>query len=269
MAERGNEVCGGVKTMTAEPVVSLRDVSFSYGNVPVLEKVSFEVGPCEAVCIVGPNGGGKTTLVKLILGLLTPDAGEIRVFGRAPWQARLNVGYMPQHVLFDPQFPVTVMDIVLMGRLGQGGLRGFWGWPKRVDRLAALEVLRQVDMAEFCRRPFASLSGGQRQRVLVARALCSRPDLLLLDEPTTNVDTLVEARLWDLLRELNQRMTILMVTHDLGFVSNLVEKVICVNRRVVVHPTRQVTGEMISDIYGSEVRMVRHGDHLAMEHKHE
>ncbi|HEY4759485.1 MAG TPA: metal ABC transporter ATP-binding protein [Thermoguttaceae bacterium] len=248
--------------MSPEPVISMRNVSFCYGNVSVLENVNFDIVQRESVCIVGPNGGGKTTLVKLILGLLAPDAGEIRVFGRSPWQARLNIGYMPQHVLYDPQFPVTVMDIVLMGRLGRPGFSGFFGWPNRKDRQAALEALRQVEMQEFLRRPFALLSGGQRQRVLVARALCSKPHLLLLDEPTSNVDTLVENRLWDLFRELNQNMTIMMVTHDLGVVSSLVEKVICVNRRVVVHPTRQVTGEMISDIYGGNVRMVRHGDHL-------
>ncbi|MGD0384079.1 MAG: ATP-binding cassette domain-containing protein, partial [Thermoguttaceae bacterium] len=179
--------------MTDEPVVSLRDVSFSYGHAPVLEDVSFDVGPLESMCIVGPNGGGKTTLVKLILGLLTPQAGDIRVFGRTPWQTRSNIGYMPQHVLHDPQFPVTVMDIVLMGRLGRRGFGGFFGWHDRDDRQAALESLEQVDMADFTHRPFASLSGGQRQRALVARALCSRPELLLLDEPTSNVDTLVES----------------------------------------------------------------------------
>jgi zinc transport system ATP-binding protein len=245
--------------MSINPVISLSDVSFSYGNVPVLENVSFEIGHRESVCVVGPNGGGKTTLVKLILGLLKPDAGRIRVLDRHPWQARLNVGYMPQHVLYDPQFPVTASDIVLMGRLGRPGLSGFLGWPNREDRYAVRDALQQVDMWEFCRQPFASLSGGQRQRVLIARAICSRPELLLLDEPTSNVDTLVESRLWDLLRELNKRMTILMVTHDLGFVSNLVEKVICVNRRVVVHPTTHVTGAVINDIYGGEVRMVHHG----------
>jgi zinc transport system ATP-binding protein len=250
------------KTMPDEPVISLRDVSFSYGNVPVLEDVSFDVGRLESMCIVGPNGGGKTTLVKLILGLLKPQSGEIRVFGRAPRHARVNVGYMPQHVLFDPQFPVTVMDIVLMGRLGRRGLGGLLGWHNREDRRAASEALEQVEMSGFSRRPFASLSGGQRQRVLVARALCSRPELLLLDEPTSNIDTLMESHLWELLRRLNSRMSILMVTHDLGVVSDLVEKVICVNHRVVVHTARDVTGEMISDIYGGHVRMVRHGEHL-------
>jgi zinc transport system ATP-binding protein len=248
--------------MPDEPAISFSKVSFSYGHAPVLEDVSFTVGRLDSMCIVGPNGGGKTTLVKLILGLLAPQAGVIRVFGRAPRHARANIGYMPQHVLYDPQFPVTAMDIVLMGRLGRRGLGSFFGWHNSKDRQAALEALGQVEMNEFRDLPFASLSGGQRQRVLVARALCSWPALLLLDEPTSNIDTLAESHLWKLLHTLNRSMTILMVTHDLGVVPNLAEKVICVNRRVVVHDTREVTGELISNLYGGHVRMVRHGDHL-------
>jgi zinc transport system ATP-binding protein len=255
--------------MSTEPVISLRDVTFSYGGPPALEDVNLSVGGREAVCIVGPNGGGKTTLVKLILGLLTPQRGEIRVLGQPPRQARLRAGYMPQHVQHDPQFPVTVMDIVLMGRLGQGAMGRTLGWHGRADRRAALDALAQVGMEDFGRRPFASLSGGQRQRVLIARALCCKPDLLLLDEPTSNVDSLVEARLLDLLRELNRRMTIVMVSHDLGFVSGLVESVICVNRRVVVHPTSQLSGQTIRDIYGGEVRMVRHDEFTTHGHAHD
>jgi zinc transport system ATP-binding protein len=241
--------------MSTEPVISLRDVAFSYGGAPALENVNLSIHQRQAVCIVGPNGGGKTTLVKLILGLLTPQRGQVRVFGQPPRRARLRAGYMPQHVQHDPQFPVTVMDIVLMGRL-----RGLLGWPGRADRRAALDALAQVGMEDFVPRPFAALSGGERQRVLIARALCCKPDLLLLDEPTSNVDSMVEARLLDLLRELNQRMTILMVSHDLGFVSGLVESVVCVNRRVVVHPTSEMTGQAIRDIYGGEVRVVRHNE---------
>lgn len=256
-------------TMSTEPVITLRDVSFFYGGTPALEDVNLSLEPREAVCIVGPNGGGKTTLVKLILGLLTPQRGEIRVFGQPPHRSRLRAGYMPQHVQHDPQFPVTVMDIVLMGRLGQGGLAGLMGWHGPADRRAALDALEQVSMAEFRRRPFASLSGGQRQRVLIARALCCKPELLLLDEPTSNVDSLVEARLLDLLRELNRKMTILMVSHDLGFVSGLVDRVICVNRRVVIHPTSEMTGETIRDLYGGEVRMVHHNEFSPHEHSHD
>jgi zinc transport system ATP-binding protein len=243
------------------PALTFDHVCFSYGPQTVLDNVGFSIADGESVCVVGPNGGGKTTLVKLILGLLSPNSGEIRVFGESPKTARRRIGYMPQHLLYDPLFPVTARDIVLMGRLRPGGVRGIFGWPNGEDRRAAQEALRQVGMEDVARRPFSSLSGGQRQRVLIARALAGGPDLLLLDEPTSNVDSLVEARLLDLLRELNQRMTIVMVTHDLGFVSEMVQKVVCVNRRVVVHPTSDISGEIIHDIYGGHVRMVQHGTH--------
>jgi zinc transport system ATP-binding protein len=308
----------------SEPVISFRNVTFSYGGEPVLEDVNLSLGDREAVCVVGPNGGGKTTLVKLILGLIEPDRGEIRVFGQSPQRARLRAGYMPQHVQHDAQFPVTAMDIVMMGCLGQradkplaashepqtaidgsheapsgqdacapgqsaaisarsagilpapGGapawqtfLSNLTGWRGRADRRAAIDALDQVAMSDFRRRPFAALSGGQRQRVLIARALCCNPDLLVLDEPTSNVDTLIEGQLLDLLRKLNRRMTILMVSHDLGFVSELVDHVICVNRRVVVHPTSEMTGDAIRDIYGGEVRRVRHNEFSPFGHSHD
>jgi zinc transport system ATP-binding protein len=255
--------------MSEEPVITLRDVSFSYGGVPALENVNLSIAAREAVCIVGPNGGGKTTLVKLILGLLAPQRGEIRVFGQPPNRARLRAGYMPQYAQHDPKFPISVMDIVLMGRLGQGGFAGLLGWHGHSDRRAAIDALDQVGMADFRRQPFAALSGGQRQRVLIARALCCHPELLVLDEPTSNVDSLVEARLLDLLRELNRRMTILMVSHDLGFVSGLVESVICVNRRVVAHPTKVLSGEIIHELYGGDVRMVRHNEFTPHGHPHD
>jgi zinc transport system ATP-binding protein len=244
--------------MQSDSAISLTNVTFSYGGPPALEDVTLAVREREAVCIVGPNGGGKTTLVKLILGLLAPSRGEIRVFGLPPRQARLRIGYMPQHVQHDARFPATVRDIVLMGRLGRGGWRGITGWHDHGDLLAAADALEKVGLTGLGSRPFASLSGGQRQRVLIARAICSKPDLLLLDEPTSNVDSLVEAQLLDLLRELNRSMTIVMVSHDLGFVSDLVENVICVNRSVAVHPTSDITGSVIHEIYGGAVRMVRH-----------
>ncbi|MEN6406853.1 MAG: ABC transporter ATP-binding protein [Thermoguttaceae bacterium] len=249
---------------SSTPAISLSDVTFSYGGPPVLENVTLSIAERAAVSVVGPNGGGKTTLVRLMLGLLTPQRGEVRVFGQSPVRTRRRIGYMPQHMQHDPLFPVTVMDIVLMGRLA-----GYFGWPGRADRQAAVDALAQVDMDAYGRQTYASLSGGQRQRVLIARALCGNPDLLLLDEPTSNVDSLVEGRLLDLLRQLNRRMTIVMVSHDLGFVSGLVREVLCVNRRVAVHPTGEMTGATIHDLYGGDVRVVRHNQFSASEHRHD
>ncbi|MEI8372085.1 MAG: ABC transporter ATP-binding protein [Planctomycetota bacterium] len=256
--------------MTQKPVIEVCNVSFSYQATPVLDDVNLTIYDRESVCIVGPNGGGKTTLLRLLLGQLRPTQGEIRIFGQPPQQARLRLGYMPQRSEYDPMFPVTVMDVVLMGRLGQPGLRGWLGWYGASDRRAACEALEQVHMVDAAKRPFVALSGGQRQRVLIARALCCHPELLLLDEPTANVDSLVEARLFDELRELGQRMTIVMVSHDLGFVTNLVQRVICVNRQAVAHPTSQLTADLIRDMYGSDVNMVRHGEVMChREHVHE
>jgi zinc transport system ATP-binding protein len=243
-----------------EPVIELRDVSFSYASMPVLEEVSFSIGSGESVSIVGPNGGGKTTLLRLLLGQLRPVRGSVRVFGRPPEEVRLRIGYMPQYTNHDPLFPATVMDVVLMGRLGRPGWLGRLGWYGRADHRAAVEALELAHLEKEARRPFSALSGGQRPRVLIARALCCQPDLLLMDEPTANIDTLVEARLFEVLRELAGRMTVVVVSHDLGFVADLVERVVCVNRKVVVHPTSRITGELISQIYGADVRMIRHGD---------
>ncbi len=237
--------------------ISLRRVYFDYGAISVLEDVSFEVAPGEAVSIVGPNGGGKTTLLRLILGLLHPDRGEVRLFGRGPSKTRLRVGYMPQHVYHDFQFPVSVLDVVLMGRLDQAVGRYSKG-----DRRVALESLDEVGMVGFSRRPFSRLSGGERQRVLIARALACRPDLLLLDEPTANVDSLAESQLHELLAKLSEGRTLVMVTHDLAFVSDMVSKVVCVNHRVAVHPTEEVNGRSIQDLYQRPLRVVRHDESL-------
>ncbi len=256
--------------MTQKAVIEVRNVSFAFQGPPVLENVDLTIHDRESVCIVGPNGGGKTTLLRLLLGQLRPASGDIRIFGKSPQAARLQIGYMPQRAEYDPMFPVTVMDVVLMGRLGQPGFLGRIGWYGSADRRAALEALAQVHLEKEARRPFAALSGGQRQRVLIARALCSQPELLILDEPMANVDSLVERRLFDELRQLAGRMTLVLVSHDLGFVTNLVERVICINRQAVSHPTSQLTAEIIRDMYGGDVSVVRHGDVVChKEHTHD
>jgi len=243
--------------MVEREAVRFRNVDFSYNGVSVLEDVSFTIQDRSFISIVGPNAGGKTTLLKLMLGLLKPQRGTIDIFGLSPDKARSCIGYMPQHVQFDPHFPVTVLDVVLMGRLGNGTSIGPY---RKKDRDISLEALRKLEMYDVRHRPFGALSGGQRQRVLVARALAVEPHMLLLDEPTANVDMAVETELFEFLHILSETIAIIVVSHDLGFVSQYVQRVVCVNRRVMVHPTMAVTGEMINDLYGADVRMVRH-DH--------
>jgi zinc transport system ATP-binding protein len=251
--------------MKTTPVIAIRDLSFSYDGHLVLEDVNLTIGERDFVCIVGPNGGGKTTLLRLALGILQPTRGSVRVFGMTPTEARSRLGYLPQHAEHDPIFPISVMDVVLTGRLGHGRfVRSY----SRADKTAAAEALAHVGLADARRRSFSSLSGGQKQRVLIARALACEPDLLLFDEPTAGLDLAVENELYDLLRNLNSRLTIVLVSHDLGFVSQIVKSVVCVKRKVTMHPTSEVTGEIISEIYGGDVRMVRH-DHRCAEEGHE
>jgi len=247
-------------------IVSFSDVAFAYNGATVLEDVNFSVAEGGMTCIVGPNGGGKTTLLKLMLGLLEPQGGEVRILGQAPRQARRRIGYMPQYAHHDPKFPITVMDVALMGRLG----RRWGGGYSKSDKEAVRTALRDVGVEEFRRRPFSDLSGGQRQRVLIARALACEPELLLLDEPTANVDAAVEAKLLKYLQELGKRMTIMIVSHDLGFVSNYVDSVVCVSRKVAIHPTSEITGEIIQEMYGEDIRMVRHDHRCSVEgHTHD
>jgi len=240
---------------TSDPVILLEDLSFAYDGQLVLEDVNLTVREQELVSFVGPNGGGKTTLLKLMLGLLHPSRGTVRVFGKRPEDARPLMGYMPQHAYLDPQFPVSVMDVVLMGRLGHTRAIGPY---TRADRLAAEEALRTLQAWDLRRSHFSALSGGQRQRVLIARALASHPKLLLLDEPTAGLDVAIEGEFYELIRGLAAAMTVVLVSHDLGFVSQLVHRVVCVKRSVVIHPTTEITGEVISRVYGSEMKMVRH-----------
>ena len=242
----------------AAPVIEIEGLDYRFDNGPlVLEDVSLQIAKGDFASIIGPNGGGKTTLVKLIIGLFKPSAGRVRVLGLSPVKARPHIGYMPQHAMMDPRFPVRVLDVVMMGRLNP---RRRFGTYSRADRHAATASLAQVGLEDLGKRPFSALSGGQRQRVLLARALVTDPELLLLDEPAANLDQKVEQDFFDLLRELNTRLTIVLVSHDLGFVSGFVRTVICVHRQVDVHPTSQLDGRTISEIYEGDVRMVRH-DH--------
>lgn len=235
--------------------IHIENLDFSYGSITVLEQASLSISDKEFVCVVGPNGGGKTTLLKLLLGLLEPQTGTVSVFGESPAMGRKWIGYLPQHANLDPKFPVTALDVVLMGRLGK--TRGIGPYAK-ADRTAARDMLNRVGLDALSKRPISALSGGQRQRVLIARALVSDPKLLLLDEPTSSLDDYVERELYDLLKELNKQLTVMVVTHDIGFVSSYIDKVVCVNRQVRIHPTSEIDENIIHDMYGEHVHIVRH-----------
>lgn len=240
-------------------VIQIDDVSFSYdGPHPVISHASVSIPERDFACIVGPNGGGKTTLLKLMLGLLEPNDGNVHIFGLPPRATRHRIGYMPQHAQLDPQFPVSVLEVVLMGRLRQNSF-GPYG---RRNKAKAEEALETVGLLDLNSRSFSALSGGQRQRVLIARALACEPDLLLLDEPTSNLDLGSQNDLYELLNELNQKMTILLVSHDVAFVSKFVKTVVCVNCSVDVHPANEIAGDFISEMYGRDMRMIMH------EHSH-
>jgi zinc transport system ATP-binding protein len=247
------------------PAIDIRGLTFGYDETPVLEDVDLSIRVGDFVSLVGPNGGGKTTLLRLILGLLAPQRGTIRVLGCAPQDARRRIGYMPQRVQLDPQFPVTVSDVVLMGRLGRGPRIGPFG---AADRAAALAALQEVRLADRARSAFSSLSGGQRQRVLIARALACDPEILMLDEPTANLDPRVQDDLYELLRELNQRLTVIIVSHDVGFVSRYVKNVVCVNRHVEIHPSEKLSPEIMRTLYGHDVQEVHHRHEHDDDHVH-
>ena len=241
----------------SETVAEFRGVSFAYDRAPVLDGVSLAVEAGDFVSVIGPNGAGKTTLVKLLMGLLEPTAGWVSLFGGSPKERRHLVGYVPQYTSFDHRFPIRAAEVVRMGTLDRGiSFRGRW------ERRVVQEALSRVGMEAQERTSFNELSGGQRQRVLIARALAARPRLLIMDEPTSNVDRAAEERLRGLLTELNEEMTILLVTHDLGFVAPVVNKVVCVNVEARIHDTREVTDEMIRELFGSNLRFVEHHHHV-------
>lgn len=230
----------------ANPVVDLENLSFSYQDVVVLQNVSFQINAGEFVGIIGPNGGGKTTLLKIIMGFLKPISGSIKVFNEIPTKVLPRISYVPQTGRFDKQFPISVLEVVLLGRLSH---LSWYGTYSHTDEQVALEALEKVGLLGFQKRAFGTLSGGQAQRVLIARALASNPQLLLLDEPTASVDTQAQTEIYNLLEGLKGSMTIMMVTHDLGIAVSKVQKVICVQHEVMTLNPQEVCEHFAFGLY--------------------
>ena len=237
------------------PAISFRGVWFSYGRRTVLEDVDLEIERGAYLGVLGPNGGGKTTLLKLVLGLLEPDRGTVEVLGLSPARARGRIGYVPQYARFDADFPIRVRDAVLAARLGRGRL---WGPAEAADRAAAERALEQVGMSDQAGRQVGELSGGQLQRVLVARALAGEPEILLLDEPTSSVDPRAGRSIYQLLDQLGDRMTRVLVSHDVGVLHRHVRSIACVNRRVWYHGRGELTPEILEEAYGEPMELVTH-----------
>ncbi|MDD3043471.1 MAG: ABC transporter ATP-binding protein [Methanosarcinaceae archaeon] len=243
--------------MTEKKVIEMKDVWVRYGNQIILEAVNLDLDkPGGLLGIIGPNGGGKTTFLKILLGLLEPYRGSVKLFGKTPEKSRDLVGYVPQYKGFDYDFPISVWEVVLTGRLSHAGFLKRYG---QEDKGAALKALETVEMLEFKDRQIGQLSGGQRQRVLIARALASHPKLLLLDEPDSGLDPHMQDELYRLLGRLKKDMAIVMVTHDLSAVSVYVDKIACLNRKLHYHNSKEIPVEDLEATYQCPVELIAHG----------
>lgn len=251
-----------------QTLVEFEDVTCGYDHHPIFEEVSLQIASGQLAGIVGPTGSGKTTLLKAILGVVEPMVGSIRVMGKPAHERNLTrIGYVPQLETVDWNFPVTVEQVVMMGRYRE---MGRMPWPSRQDRQAVSDILERLGIGAFANRHIRDLSGGQQQRVFLARALVSRPQLLLLDEPTAGVDIKTQHDILHILGELNQTgVTILLTTHDLNAVAAHLPWVVCFNQGVIAQgrPEQVFTPEVLERTYRSEVVVVRHGEFILMAHR--
>jgi zinc transport system ATP-binding protein len=220
-------------------LITLTNVWSGYQKDYILQDINLTINELDFLGIIGPNGGGKTTLIKLILGLLKPWRGEVKIMGREVNKGRQYLGYVPQILEFDRNFPVRVEDVVLMGRLNNYRLFKLYN---KQDYNIVYNALDQVGILNLSKCNICELSGGQRQRVYIARALASQPRILILDEPTANVDPQNQHSIYELLKQLNQFITIVMISHDLEGISNYVKTLACLNRRLIYH------GDQLSNI---------------------
>ena len=241
----------------ATPLVDIRDLSAGYNDEMVLKDINLKVEPDDFIGLIGPNGGGKTTLFKVILGLLEPKHGTVSVMGLPPDKGRRHIGYVPQFTYFDVDFPIRVRDVVLMGRLGPKHL--FKPYSAEDDKVVE-NCLEMVQLTTQKDLPLRELSGGQRQRVYIARALASEPELLLLDEPTISVDVEARAQIYELLHKINEQgVTILLISHDLNVISSYVKTIGCLNRTLHYHGEKEITTDMLQAGYNCPVDLIAHG----------
>ncbi len=236
-------------------VVEIKNLYFSYGGVTVLEDINVYLPSGAFLALIGPNGGGKTTLLKIILGLLKPVSGTVKVFGQSPSRVVKRLGYVPQGSDLNKDFPISVIDVVLMGRLGKRVFN--WKYSKK-DISLANEMLDRFNISDLKNERIGEISGGQRRRAFIARALVSEPEILFLDEPLSSIDVDGHNQMYELLRELNKEITIVMATHDIGAVSKYIKSIACVNHKLYYHDTPEINDEIMSQAYGKHMGVVSH-----------
>ncbi len=247
-------------------IIELNNVSFAYNaNEKVLEDITFSIHKGDYLGIIGPNGGGKTTLLKIMLGLLKPTSGSVKLFGQeiSSFKDWSKIGYVPQKVTnFDVNFPSTVYEVVAMGRYAKRGLLRF---PNNEDKQAVKKALEQVEMEKFKGRQIGDLSGGQQQRVFIARALAQNPEVIFLDEPTVGIDVKAQEQFYKLLSKLNRELnlTLILVSHEVDIVAKVATEVCCINRELVCYCTPEELAKegTLSKIYGRDIKYILHTHH--------
>ena len=228
------------------PIIQIRNLSFAYEKQKILDNINLDIEERDFLAIIGPNGGGKSTLLKLILGINSVQKGSIETFGERPKKNLSKIGYVPQNTNVNTDFPIKVIEVVLMGHIGTK--RPLFGYAKE-ETMCAMGALAQVGMEAFAQKKIGELSGGQRQRVMIARALCAHPQILILDEPTSSIDIDGQKQIYELLQLLNKSITIIVVSHDISVILESANKVVHINKRLIYH---HLTQEEKSELNQSE-----------------
>lgn len=237
--------------------IIIRELSVYYGNINALHNVNLTIRRGDFLGVIGPNGGGKTTLLRAILGLVRSAAGSISFGGSRVPANGPRIGYVPQYTRFDRNFPIKVFDFILMGRLDKSRL--FFHRYSDEDRKMTLDSMGRLDITGLRQRQIGQLSGGQMQKMLIARALLQKPEILLLDEPTASMDAVSRTRIYDILRDLNKEMTIVAVTHDMSFVSSHVKSIACLNKKLYYHGEPALDEALVQQAYGCPIDLLAHG----------